>query len=270
MSAPRSRLGLYSPVARIAEGNLFIVLTSYYDRSGQEADEFMTLSGVAANDAVWAEVEGVWDEILTSRNPPAEYLHMVEAKNLRGKFAKRFGWDDTKVDRLISDLLVYLSTVDKGKYCQYSATVDMRAYRKLLAEGYKMSPPAHLCIEGCVDRIRAWYLFKYQGLDLEASLYFDRSEPFEPIFKARWEEEIERDRQSGGYSIWSHIVRVGSASKEKTPGIQISDLTAWGVNRQICGHPNFAYIATAMSAFVNTEWIIWDEPKLRERFKELP
>lgn len=245
------------------------MLKSYYDKSGQESDRYMTLSGIAAHDGVWAEIESAWDGILKNRVPAAAYMHMVEAAGLRGEFSLAKGWDQTKVDLLLSDLLVYLTTLDKGTYRQFSVTVNMTDYRMLQSKTYQMDSPADLCIQGCVDRIMAWYLFKYQGLDLEASFFFDRNEPFEPIFKVKWEKETQRDKDTGGYSIWSHIVDIGSACKEKTHGIQIADMLAWGNNRQICGYEKFAHIATVMKSLIGTETIVWDEKKLRERFRPL-
>jgi hypothetical protein len=245
------------------------VLKSYYDRSGQETDSFMTLAGVAASDDVWAEIETKWWEILNNRSPHPSYLHMVEAAGLRDEFSLKKGWDKAKVDTLLSDLMVYLTTIDKERYCQFSVTINMEHYRNLRAKTYQMDSAVDLCIQGCVNRIMAWYFFKYQGTDIEASYFFDRNEPFEPVFHAKWKEETNRDGLTDGHSIWSHISDVGSACKEKVPGIQIADMLAWGSNRQICGYETFAHIATAMHVFIGTHSLLWDEAKLRERFRPL-
>ncbi len=245
------------------------MLKSYYDKSGQESDPYMTLAGIATDDTAWAKIESDWNQILVSRSPPAAYLHMVEAAGLRGEFSIAKGWDQVKVDSLLSDLLVYLVGVEKSTYCQFSATVNMSDYKNLLAKTYQMDSPVDLCIQGCPERIMAWYFFKYQGLEVEASYFFDRNEPFEPIFKAKWDRETERDRTTGGHSVWSHIVDVGSACKEKTPGIQIADLLAWGNNRQLRSYDKFAHIATAMSVLIGSRSLVWDEQKLREKYRPL-
>ncbi len=52
-----------------------------------------------------------------------------------------------------------------------------------------------------------WYLFEYKGVDLEASYHFDTGEPFELIFKAKWERKREKFDKVGKYSaLWSHII----------------------------------------------------------------
>lgn len=116
----------------------------------------------------------------------------------------------------------------------------------------------------------AWYLFNYQGLDLRAAYYFDQGEPFEPVFKAKWERETQRDKETGGYSIWSHIEEVGSRCMRKTPGLQVADMLAWASNRErTMPMQRFSYLAPAMKLVMPSKWIIWDETNLRKKFRPL-
>ena len=269
MKRPRRSLGRHWATSILPEGSILAVLKSFYDCSGQESDAFLTLSGVAANDDVWAEVETRWNEILTSHTPTAAYFHSVEAAGLRGIFKRSNGWDDAKVEGLTSNLLVYLTTLDRERYCQFSATVNMVEYKDLQAKTYQMRSPAELCTEYCTDLIMNWYVSKYRGFDVEAAFYFDNNEPFEAIFKAEWEHENDRARESGVHSIWSHIVHVGSTCKEMTPGIQIADMFAWGVNRVISGNMRFAHMAPAMNTFTNSRSIMLGGEYLRRRFRPL-
>ena len=139
----------------------------------------------------------------------------------------------------------------------------------LQGKTYQMDSPAKLCTDYCTDWIMNWYVSKYKGLDLEAAFYFDQGEPFEPIFRAEWEKETERDRASGRHSMWSQIIHVGPVCKEKSPGVQIADMFAWGVNRIVTRNPRFAHMAPAMSTFLNSTSRTMGEEYLRKRFRPL-
>ena len=264
-----SILGRYWATSVLPERSLLCVLKSYFDSSGKVENRFITLAGVAASDELWAHVEKRWDAILKARKPAASYFHSVEASHLRKGFSKAKGWDDTKVESLTSDLLVDLSNLNKERHFIFSVSLDMRAYRDLQAKTYQMDSPAAICTRYCTDEILNWYISKYKGLDVEAAFYFDQNEPFEAIFKADWEREIERNRVSGAHSLWSHIVQVGSACQQKTPGIQIADMLAWGVNRVIHGNPRFSHMAPAINAFLNSHSKMLGEEYLRREFRPL-
>jgi len=204
------------------------MLKAYFDKSGQESAKFLTLSGIAAPDDVWVEIEQNWKHILLAGDLKAAYMHMVEAVGLRDEFSPGKGWTREKVFPVINALLSYVTTIPKERYCQFACTIDMDAYRKLRAETYQMESPVELCIILCVDRVVFWYLHEYKDMDLEAIYCFDQNEPFEPIFKAKWEREIERDLWIKTYSIWQHIKDVGSADMRVTVGLQVADMLAWG------------------------------------------
>jgi len=61
VGVPKSILGRYAPTAHIED----------------ESAVFVTLSGIAANDNTWAQIEDMWRGILSDHNPKAEYMHMV-------------------------------------------------------------------------------------------------------------------------------------------------------------------------------------------------
>jgi hypothetical protein len=249
-------------------GSVLAVLKSYYDRSGTENNRLMTLAGVAASVDVWAGIEERWIEILGNHVPSADYFHSVEASGLRGQFSKN-RWDDAKVDGLVSQLLVYLTTLNKDAYFQFSVTIQMDDYRSLQAKSYQMRSPAELCTEYCTDAIMNWYVSKYKGLDVEAAFFFDRNEPFEEIFRAEWREELSKAQASGSHTLWTHIRSVSSACKENEPGIQIADMFAWGVNRILSGNRRFAHMAIAMNTFLNSKSVTLGEDYLRRRFRPL-
>jgi hypothetical protein len=254
------------------------VLKSYFDKSGGEESKFFTLSGIAANDTEWAEIEKTWLYMLGANDPKALYMHMREAVHLTKEFDAAKGWDDVNASGLVNWLLSYITQFkqEHDSYCQFVCTVDMEAYRRLRAETYQMDSPVDICNFTCVEGVMAWYVSRYKSdLDYEGSYYFDTGEPFEPIFKARWERERMRDERTGTHSVWSHIKHVGTAPMRKTPGLQISDMLAWGINREknpIEGSPipkEYEHIALAMTRLAPSFSKLWDEKELRKRYRPM-
>lgn len=261
------------------EGNGFIVLKSYFDKSGEEdVSKFFTLSGVAANDKAWADINHTWEYMLKTHTPKASYMHMKEAVHLEKEFDRTKGWNDTNTSGLVNWLLSYVTQFEKthDSYCQFVCTVDMDAYRRLKAETYQMDSPVDLCNSTCVEGVMAWYVSHYKSdLDYEASCYFDTGEPFEPIFEAKWENERRGDERTGSASIWSHIKHVRTVPMRTTPGLQISDILAWGINREknpVAGSPipkEYEHIALALTRLAPTFSKLWDEKELRKRYRPL-
>jgi hypothetical protein len=267
---PKSILGTCAPTARIFDGLVLAVLKSFFDKSGQEDQPFFTLAGIAAPNDVWAEVEGTWNSVLNRNDPRAEYMHMAEAVPLRGHFSKDRGWNDEHVFGLVNLLVSYITQFPQDKYCQVMCTIDMAAYRKLAAETYQLDSPVDICNTYCVQAVMSWYRSLYRGgLDYEASYYFDTGEPFEPAFKAKWEEALEIGASTGTHSIWSHIKHVGTLPMRENPGLQIADMLAWGRNREECKTPRFEHIALTLTRLAPTLSIMWDEERLRKRYSPL-
>jgi hypothetical protein len=267
---PKSSLGKLAPTVHLPNGGLFIVLKSYFDKSGQEDQQLLTIGGVAAPDDMWAVIENEWNTILQNNDPPAAYMHMVEAIPLRGEFSPDKGWTDIKVRYLIENLLNCLTKLDKKRYCHFACSVKMAEYQKLQAETYQMDSPADLVASKCTDRITQWYFFEYKGVDLEAHYYFDQGEPFEEIIKARWNREREKLQLPGDYNQWAHITHIGPALMKKTPGLQVADMFAWATNRHEVKIPQrYEAFALMMRALIPSIWAVIDEPKLRKLFRPL-
>lgn len=246
------------------------MLKSYFDASGKgDTAPFITLSGIAANDDLWAEVEANWNHILQAGTLKAAYMHMNEAAQLKREFDKAKGWDDSTIEQLVNALLSYVTTIPTERYCQFYCTIDMSAYRKLQAETYQMDSPVDICITSCVERVMFWYLHEYKGLDVEASYFFDQGEEFEPVFKAKWEHKLKKEQELGLASIWSHIKQVGTLNMRTTPGLQIADMLAWGNNREVTLGKTHQHLALALRALTKTKWIKWEESNLKKRYRPL-
>ena len=212
------------------------MLIAYFDKSGDDNDpsqSYLTLSGIAATNEQWTEIDQNWRYILQCGPFKASYMHMVEAVHLRKEFSRSEGWTDDAVSPIINSLVSYITTLSEDSYCQFACTVDVDAYRRLSAESYQMDSPVDICNTWCVEQVMDWYTKEYKGgLDFAASYYFDEGEPFEPIFRAKWEREVKREQQLGYNGVWSHIRHVGSRTMKTTPGVQLADMLAWGRNRE--------------------------------------
>ncbi|MGC2506868.1 MAG: DUF3800 domain-containing protein [Candidatus Acidiferrales bacterium] len=268
MKAPQSMLGKYAPTSRIREGDLFVVLKSYFDKSGQEDQEFLTIGAVAATDDVWTEIEDEWKEILRRNLPSPAYMHMVEAIHLRGEFSRGKGWNDDLVFGLVNFLLSYLSSSPiHDKYCQFSCSLKMADYNKLRAETYQLDSPADMVASACVRKMTEWYFEHYKGLDFEAHYYFDQNEPFEDIIRAKWNRA--RVEASPKYQ-WAHISHIGSAVMRKTPGLQIADMIAWATTRHEVKIPRrYDNLIIGFRHLLPSFWVVIDEQQMRKHYRPL-
>ncbi len=247
---------------------MFVVLKSYFDKSGQEDQALLTIGGVAASDDVWAELDTDWNLILQKNEPPAAYMHMVDAIHLRGEFAREKGWNDDHVFGLINLLLSYLSNAPlKAKYCQFSCSLKMDDYNKLRAETYQLDSPADIVATACVRQMSEWYFTDYRGLDVEAHYYFDQGEPFEEIIRAKWNRM--RLEQNPKYQ-WAHVTHIDEAVMRETPGLQIADMLAWATNRHEVKIPQrYSDFVIGLRHLLPSMWTVIEEKQLRENFRPL-
>jgi len=272
-----SQLGRCSGCVNIEKGRLLIALRAYLDSSGKLANqEFVTLAAVASSDEIWSRLETEWQKILSSQNPPVDYLHMREIFYLNHQFDKDKGWTHDSACGVVNQCLMYMAGIDKKRFKMFYCTIDMKAYAKLRAETYQMPEPIWLCNATCTETVLRWYLKRYPDIIDPAndtvSFFFDKNECFEPYFRQRWKEEVaDDDEQEKTWSIWRVISEVASVDMRKTPGIQAADIVAWGANRE-----NFAgdgelhkFLALVMRSAIPSEYILWNEEKLRQQFKPL-
>jgi hypothetical protein len=74
------------------------MLQAYIDDSASElGDKRLFLAGYVGSAPLWARFSDAWEREL-SAHPPIEYLHMVEAQNLRGQFE---GWSEADRDKKV-------------------------------------------------------------------------------------------------------------------------------------------------------------------------
>ena len=235
----------------------------------------MTLAGFAADDSIWSDFDNGWELVLKNdeRRPSARYCHMKEAVHLEREFNFRSGWDQKKVGFLVTDLLMYLQTIDKQRFRQFACTVDLVAWRKLKAEGYLLEDPIRICNDHCPYSVLAWYVTGYPGLIHSAHYFFDQGEPFEEPFEKKWAREKKNVFTASGIDMfWSVIKTVTSSDMRQKAALQAADLLAWATNRNMSAGEQetpFKYLEPIMKQIIPSSWIVWDERTLRERYENL-
>src|SRR5260221_4345642 len=263
---PKSMLGKCLASRLTESGDALIALASYFDSSGDAADQFMTLAGVAADDSAWSSIENHWREILRNRIPQAEYMHMWEAHARRKGFDTAKGWTETLVVMLIWDLIRdCLQTLDKKRFRLFSCTVDMNAYRKLKALTYKLDHPIDICNRYCSGIVLAWYVLKYPDVIHSAHYFFDQGERFKGKFENEWRNENARARKLKHFTWRSVIKTITTADMKETPALQIADMFAWATNRENTTKDGekWHHLAHIMRQVIPSSTKVWREEDLR-------
>jgi hypothetical protein len=263
----KSRIAQCCGRVNLRKGDILIALRAYLDSSGKLGgkDDFITLAAVAANDDMWTEFETAWDKILLDHAPPAKYIHMREVFRLIDGFDKDKGWDHDKAFGVVDECLVYMSHLDKKRFCMFYCSVDLRAWDKLRAETYQMPDPVELCNQYCSETVLGWYLSRYRGvIDIHndtVKYFFDKDEYFKEPFEAKAKRERELSEGRERWGIWNLIVQVSAVDMRNTPGIQAADIIAWGRNRETFTKPgDIGYgLAHILRQVVPSHSVVWDE-----------
>jgi hypothetical protein len=249
-----------------------IALHSYFDgsysgKSWREGD-FVTLAGYAAEDSIWSDFDTEWNKILADDRvrPKADHLHMKYAAHLEGIFNWRNKWNLKKVESLLTDLLLYLQTLDKQRFHQFACSIDLSAYRKLLAEGWSIPDPVALCNGYCPEGALVWYLGIYPGVIDSAHYFFDVSEPFKGPFEALWKREKQDLSPRPIAAYWQIIKSVTTIEMKDRPPLQAADLLAWASNRVLTA-PKDSFgvgLEPLMKEIIPSSWVVFDEKRFRE------
>lgn len=253
-------------------GHVLIALHSYFDGSysgkSWREDNFVTLAGYAAEDSIWSDFATDWKRILGDDRvrPKAAYLHMKEAAHLEGIFSWRNGWKLGKAKTLVTDLLLYLQTLDKKRFRQFACSIDLKAYRTLLAEGWRIPDPVDLCNGYCPEGALVWYLGAYPGVIDAAHFFFDASEPFKDPFESLWKQEKQSLSVRPIAEEWQIIKSVTTTEMKDRPALQASDLLAWASNRVLTVPKDSfgADLEPAMKQIIPSSWVVFDGKRFRE------
>jgi hypothetical protein len=213
----------------------------YFDGSGKEDSDYITLAGCAADKDHWVSLEGSWESILEKHSVP--YMHMQEAVSCSGVFD---GWGFDRVEVLTAELMLVVSSL-RDSMRVFVCTVCMADYRKWTSR-LRMPPADRMCSRWTFDSAAMWYGgFPIPVLD-KIDVIYDRNEPFLKHVYRDWKGP-KKDRLRKPF--WDLVNTVAPVDCRKTPALQLADMMAWSVNRSHAGPPN-ARIDELSSFIVNT------------------
>lgn len=213
-----------------------MVLKSYFD-GANEADsdqfEFITIASACGTSEEWDAFHAAWNKVL--RQHHADYLHTTDAVALQGDFATLKGWNDAKVDALISDCVSVIANhieipsvlpdmpLRRGLFF---VTLQIQLEDFVLARGDNPNlpePVTELCTSESVG-----FCFK-RGKLLGANwyhLYFDQGEPFYGHICDRKNNRKARR----AIPMLSKVAHLGESNMRLVPALQAADLFAWCIS----------------------------------------
>ncbi len=212
-----------------------IAIQAYYDGSGKSEDpnvRFLTLAGYVGTPNAWQQFEERWHRVLQRWD--CAYLHMNEARSLKGEFAARKGWTKDRVNVLLQDLFnECLSPIGwgefKGEFYGASCTVNLEDYRRACAD-MPLNEPEAICVDCVVTvalRALPENLEQPFGKEGSVEICFDKGEPFmhkvDKIWRSKPNNQLEGPLQ---------LVRsIGAKDMRDVIGLQAADFLAWHTNR---------------------------------------
>ena len=237
----------------------------------------MTLGAFAGNDEIWNKFETDWDEILHNHSPRADYIHMKEVNTLTKGFHWKLGWNMHKAFELVAKCLAYMSHLDKNQFRMFYCSVDLEAWNKVKKDGLAVPDPIEICSDFTMYSVLWWYAQQKRGGVVDgvfhlptdsAHYFFDKDEPFERIFRAKWISEVARYGVTGQFNPWVLIEEISSVDMKKVQGVQAADILAWSVNREKVEQkirPGQMY-AEIMRQIIPSSSVTYDEGRLRKCF----
>lgn len=195
---------------------------AYYDGSGKEDRPCTTLTGVAASEELWPDFECRWIAALDQNEVPDRDFHMTDLMSSNGRFK---GWDETKQNKLLTDLFNVLGHFAGRGLTVYSCTVIYDAYRTANRHIPALRRPEAMCVDFCVGGLR----LTQEQLRSEPRpilLYFDRNETFLRHVDRVWRRG--QKKKTG----WPWQVRnIIQADRSEYYPIQAADMIGWIVTR---------------------------------------
>jgi len=210
----------YSQECRAAK--VFVMFTAYFDDSASEQDErLFVLAGYVHSAESWLAFSDDWQAALDA-HPRIEYLHMVEAENLRGPFK---GWSHVEKDRKVDAMASVIA-----KYAPWSieCSVSRSVFEKILkpTTPYEIRGHYFPCFYAVIIRLAQMHVS--MGHTLPIDFIFDEHGAI-GAEAAVWYEAIksmqspEVSRVLGSSPIFRDDVKV-------LP-LQAADLLAWHLRR---------------------------------------
>lgn len=231
-----------SAVFNPPEGRIVIVLKAYFD-AGNEIDstqyDIVTLAGISAREEDWPRFEISWLNAVTAAwsecdMPPdvQPYLHTTNMLTGNEPFTKKRGWNTTRLNALFETCaLIIAEASDSKRFRLVSASVLLKDYREVRAEGVRLASVRDICASFCVASAVAWSpAFAADFMQHGAELYFDQNELFRASITNR-----QHHRKLRNHPAWAKLSLVGSVNSKITPAVQPADLLAWSINAHQIG-----------------------------------
>jgi len=234
---PKSGLGMSTGLCRVTGREIFCVMKVFYDGSeGTDAtgDRWITLAGIAATDAVWAEFDERWSKMLHARYPKAPYIHMIELLDNHDPFETVVGWGYEEKRQLVQDAIVLLSQMNKEQFRMAWCSINESERLRFEEQGKDVPSDPYLhCTADCLFLTVGAYIHNVKNEAREPIyVFFDRGEKFLGNFKNNWL----RGRTKPGQQIdpengWDYYRDVQELDLPFHGGLQAADMVAWANSR---------------------------------------
>ena len=205
----------------------------YFDGSqgiADDSDQWMTLAGLVASDAVWADFQTQWEAMLSDRYPIAPFIHMTDLVVGKDPFERLAGWTHEKKLKLALDAANVLQGLGIQNICAFYCTINETARLRLLTEGCEIDEPEIICAETGVGNSISWY-DRTHALEM-VYLFFDQGEPYMHTIRRRWLQYDDPGKLVTDQLFWGRIANIQPMIAKNTPAIQAADLIAWAVSRR--------------------------------------
>jgi hypothetical protein len=247
----------------------------YYDGSNGEPDPqgdgWITLGGVAATDAVWADFDLKWNRMLRERYPMAPYIHMIELLDHNSPFDRVNGWTREKKRQLISDAIVVLSQMHKQEFRWFRCSLNTSAIERLFMQGKVVPSNPHLHIALFMLYLMVTgYADNVNINDREKIfVFYDRGEKFYPLVKKAWLEGRTMPGQPLNPSNpWDFLENIAEVDQAYTPPpLQVADMVAWSHTRTLTTSEerDFSYLKSLFLKFAPSSTVDVTEQVLRQQ-----
>lgn len=221
-----------------------MVLKGYFD-GGNQADstqyDRITLATALGTCEQWSALEWSWKEVI--ENHKAQFLHTTNAIGLKKEFAKEKGWDDGRVDSLISDCVNVIDQhiVEPGRIVVpgpyglrqnitkfglfvTTLTIPLSDYQRVK----KINPKLPNSVTEVCTTESLGFCFKWGKIhDADSyELFFDQGEPF---FGHAYDRKHNKQSKKD-IAAMKQVVVLAEADMRVSPALQIADLFAWCIN----------------------------------------
>lgn len=204
----------------IRRGRILVFLQAFVDESACDSgDKRLFMAGYLQRADVWAEFAVHWEAAL-HESPRIEFLHMVEANNLRGEFA---GWSERKRD---SKLLKLASVIRKFDFVSFEFSIPQKAYFDTLTP---VSPrglnPHFSCVLLTIFSVGR--MLNENKVDMPVEFIFDRKDGTEQDIDLFYEFCVE----SLSDDVKKIIKKPKFEDDDNLYPLQAADMLAWHVRR---------------------------------------